>query len=220
MLALKNRVALNSFTVLKCFLSSRIFEQLALALKFLSVLDIIFTFRIFEQFVPALKNRVCPDIFYCIEIFFIFQDFWAICACPKNRMCTEFTVLKIHFLSLRIFSKLGLAWKTERALNSLYSIYIFYHWKFWTTCDGPGTQSLPWIFYCNQIFFILQDIWATCACPENRVCPDFFQARGGRPPPPALYATGYEWSIMKRSVLNGHRKSYAFKETHNGKRNV
>jgi len=74
-LALKNRVALNSFTVLKCFLSSRIFEQLALALKFLSVLDIIFTFRIFEQFVPALKNRVCPDIFYCIEIFFIFQDF-------------------------------------------------------------------------------------------------------------------------------------------------
>jgi len=32
-LALKNRVALKIFTVLKCFLSFRNFEQLALALK-------------------------------------------------------------------------------------------------------------------------------------------------------------------------------------------
>jgi len=80
-LALKNRVALNSFTVLKCFYLQGFLSNLRLpwktefALKFFTVLDIIFTFRNFEQLVPALKNRVCPDIFYCIEIFFIFQDF-------------------------------------------------------------------------------------------------------------------------------------------------
>jgi len=28
------------------------------------------------------------------------------------------------------------------------------------------------------VFFIIQDFWATTACPENRVCPKIFQARG------------------------------------------
>jgi len=44
-LALKNRVALEFFAVLKYILS----------------------FRIFEQLVLALKNRVCPEVFHCIE---------------------------------------------------------------------------------------------------------------------------------------------------------
>ena len=49
-LALKNRVALQVFTVLNmCFLSFRIFEQLALALK---------------------KKQSCPEIFHCIEYTF------------------------------------------------------------------------------------------------------------------------------------------------------
>ena len=82
-------------------------------------------------------------------------------------------------------SNLRLPWKIECALNSLYWIYTFYHSKFWTTCDCPGTQSFPWIFHCNEILFTFQDFWATCARPENRVCPDFFQTRGGgRPPDP------------------------------------
>jgi len=51
-LALKNRVALNFFTVLKYFLSFMIFEQLALAMK-----------------------TVCPEIFHCIEFTFYIQDF-------------------------------------------------------------------------------------------------------------------------------------------------
>ena len=53
-LALKNKVALNFFTVLKYFLSFRILEQLAL----------------------ALKNRVCPEIFHGVEyIFYHSEDF-------------------------------------------------------------------------------------------------------------------------------------------------
>jgi len=67
---------------MKCFLSFRIFEQLALALKnkvapkSFTVWNVLFTFRIFEQLALALKNRVCPGIFHCIEyVFFIIQDF-------------------------------------------------------------------------------------------------------------------------------------------------
>jgi len=55
-----------------------------------TVLNIVFTFRIFEQLVLSLKNRVCP----------------------------EFTVLNIYFLSFRILNNLRMPWK----------------------------QSLPWIF--------------------------------------------------------------------------
>jgi len=54
-LALKNRVSLKLFAVLKYFLSFTTFEN-------------------FEKLALALKNRVCSEIFYCIEIFFIFQD--------------------------------------------------------------------------------------------------------------------------------------------------
>ena len=54
----------------------------------------------------------------------------------------------------------------------------------------PWKQSLPWIKCIEYAFFIIQDFWTTCACPENRVCPENFQDRGGgRPPrPPASYA--------------------------------
>jgi len=49
----------------------------------------LFTFRIFEQLALALKNRVCP----------------------------QFTVLNMYFLSFRIFEQLALALKTEVALK-------------------------------------------------------------------------------------------------------
>ena len=63
-LALKNRVALKFFTVLKYFLPFT---------GFLS------------NFALALKNRVCPEIFHCIEYAFHIQDFWTTCACPEKQ---------------------------------------------------------------------------------------------------------------------------------------
>jgi len=119
----KKRAALNLFTALKYFLSFRIFEQHALALKtefalkFFTVLNIFFTIhRIFEQFVLALKNRACP----------------------------EFTVLNIYFLSFRILNYLRLPWKTECALN--FSLYwnTFYLSGFLSNLCLPWKQSLPW----------------------------------------------------------------------------
>jgi len=61
------------------FLSFRIFEQLALALKnrvaqkFFAVWNILFTFRNFEQLALALKNRGWPEIFRCIEYIFYYS---------------------------------------------------------------------------------------------------------------------------------------------------
>jgi len=104
-LALKNRVALKLFTVLKYFLSFRTFEQLALALKtefvmkFFTVFNILFTFRMFEQLLLALKNRVCP----------------------------EFTVVNMYFLSFRILNNLRLPWKTELALKMFTVLNIVSH---------------------------------------------------------------------------------------------
>jgi len=75
--ALKNRVALEFFTVLEYILSFRIIEQLTLALKnrvalkFFTALNIRFTFRKFEQLALVLKNS-CPGIFHCIDIEYTF----------------------------------------------------------------------------------------------------------------------------------------------------
>jgi len=70
--ALKNRVCPENFQCIE----TRIFEELALALKtefslkFFAVLNIVFTFRIFEQLVLCLKNRVCPE-FIVLNIYFL-----------------------------------------------------------------------------------------------------------------------------------------------------
>jgi len=63
-LALKNRFALEFFTVLNIGFTFRTFEKLALALKsrvcpkFFTVLNIRFTFKIFEQLALALKAEL------------------------------------------------------------------------------------------------------------------------------------------------------------------
>ena len=124
--------------------------------------------------------------------FFTIQDFWATCACPESRVCPEFTVLNIYFLSNQDF------WATcacpeKHELPWCFSL----HWnilsfRILSTLSLPWKQRLPWIHCIEYILFIIQDFWATCACPENRVCTEIFQDRGGgRPPrPPASYAYG------------------------------
>jgi len=68
----------------------------------------------------------------------------------------------MYFLSFRIFEQLALAQKNRFALE---------------------------FFTVLKYFFIIQDFWATSACPENRVCHEIFQTRGGgrpRSPTPRL----------------------------------
>jgi len=165
------------------FYHSRFFSNLRLPLK---------------QSLPWIHRIAC--------VFFIIQDFWATCTCPeKHELPGYFSTVLKYFYHSGFFSNLGLPWKTRVALNSLYWMYIFYHSRFlsnlrlpWKTrvvlifftvlkyfCHSgflsnlrlPWKHSLPWIHCIEYIVFIIQDFWATSACPE------IFEDRG-RPPLP------------------------------------
>jgi len=75
----------------------------------------------------------------------------------KNRVCPEFTVFNMYF----------------------------YHSEFSTSCACLEKQNLPWNFSLYWNIFIFQNFWATWACPENRVCPEFFKP-WGRPRTPLV----------------------------------
>jgi len=100
----KTEFALEFFTVLNMyFLSFRIFEQLALALKNscpeFTVLKYASAFRIFEQLALTLKNGVVLKIFGVLNILFTFKIFWASCACPEKQSCPGiFHCIEICFI--------------------------------------------------------------------------------------------------------------------------
>jgi len=50
------------------------------------------SFRIFEQLALALKNMRCPDIFHCIEIFLSFRIFEQLALALK----TEFALNSLY----------------------------------------------------------------------------------------------------------------------------
>jgi len=101
-------------------------------MKFFAVFNILFTFRMFEQLLLTLKNRVCPENFHCTEIrifeelalalktkfflkfftvlniVFTSRIFEQLVLALKNRVCPEFTVLNMYFLSFRILNNLRL----------------------------------------------------------------------------------------------------------------
>ena len=154
-LALKNRVALEFFTVFHMclyhsgFLSdSRLPWKTEFALKLFTVLNILFTFRSFEQLTLALKKRGCP----------------------------EFTVLNMYCLLFRIFGQLALALKKQSCPGIFHCIEyaVFIIQDFWATCGFREKQSCPGFFYCIEIFFIIQDFEQLCACPEKQSSPWIF----------------------------------------------
>jgi len=148
--------------------------------------NIFFIIQDFWATCACSEKQSCPENFHCISIFLSFRIFEQLALAVKT--CLEFTVLNICFLSIRIFEQLALYLKIEGALNSLYWIwtYIFYHSVFLSNLRLPWKFSLylnifyhsgflsnlrlPWIHCIEYIFFIIQYFWATCACPENRVC--------------------------------------------------
>ena len=48
------------------------------------------SFRIFEQLALALKNTSCPDIFHCIEIFLSFRIFEKLALALKTEFALKF----------------------------------------------------------------------------------------------------------------------------------
>ena len=156
-------------------------------------------------FTLSWKTEFAVKLSTVFNIFFAIRDFWATCACLENRVCSEFTVLNIHFLSFRIFEQLALAlkqdlhwilcieyivfyhsgflrnlrlpWKTRVALISCTVLNYFYHLVFLSNLRLSWKQSLSWIHCIEYISFVIEDFWATCSCPET------FQAVGAAAPP-------------------------------------
>jgi len=142
----KTEFALKFFIALKFFYLSGFLSNLRLPWKqslhwkfSLYGVNIFFTFRIFEQLALALKYRVRPEFtllkihfylsgflnnlhlpwkqslpwFHCIEfVLFIIQNFEQLALALKNE---NFSVLK-YFSPCTIFERLALALKTEFAL--------------------------------------------------------------------------------------------------------
>ena len=146
-------------------------------------------FRIFEQHPLVLKTEFALEFFTVLNILFTFRLFEQLTLALKNRGCPEFTVLNVYFLLFWILEQLALALKNRGCLGILHSI---------------------------EIYFIIQEFWATCACPENRVFPEIFQSRGGGPPlSPASYTYGNSNHIFndrsKHNPLSGYKAHYLYR---------
>ena len=135
---------------------------------------------------------------HCIEKFFIVQHFWTICTCLEKQ---------------------NFPWKF-----SLYWLYTFYIQDLWATCACPEKQSVPWIHLLNayflsfrifeqfalalknrvfpenfhwiEIFFVIQEFWATCTCPKTEFDLKIFKPGGGSTPASYAYGIEYENTIF------------------------
>ena len=122
------------------------------------------SFRIFEQLALALKNRVCPEIFHSIEYTFYIQDFWATCVCPKNQSCPEnFHCIEIFFIIQDFWATCAsakasqrFAWKCNFQTYTLASLCCLFlgTWK-------PTLQQSQLHFCTKQIMAVLWSL--TCA---------------------------------------------------------
>ena len=81
----------------------------------------------------------------------------------------------VYLLNTLYWNFFTLVWKIEFALKFSTVLNIFFSIQdFWATCACPEKQSVPWIHCIEYIFFIIQDFRATCACPEKQSCPEIF----------------------------------------------
>ena len=137
------------------FLSNLRLPWKTVALEIFTVLNILFTFL--SNLHLPWKTEVALKFFPVFKYILSFRIFEQLVLPLKTRVSPEFfTVLNMYFLSFRIFEQLALALKNRVALE---------------------------FFTALKYFFIIQDFSAANACPENRVWPEIFQTRGGRPPP-------------------------------------
>jgi len=79
----------------------------------------------------------------------------------------EYIALKT-FSPFSIFEQLALALKNRVFPEILHCIgyILFIIQDFWATCACPDKQIWSEIIHCIEISFIIQDFWATYVCPE------------------------------------------------------
>ena len=211
----KQRVPWNFSLYWMYFLHSGVLSNLhALALKNRGCPDIFhcmeYTFYIQEFWATCMrlpwKTEGALIFFIVFNMYFLsIRIFEQLALALKNRVAQKFFAVWNILLHSEFLNNLLLPWKTEGALNLLYCMYIFYYSEFLSNLRLPWKTELHWNFHCTEIYFIIQDFWATCACPE------IFQARGDARPP-ASYAYVHVhgcWSLLL-TVWHGRRSWFCF----------
>ena len=125
----------------------------------------------------ALKTEFPLKFFTVLNIFFTIQDFWATLCLPwKIGLPWNFSLYWIYFLHSGILSNLhALPLKNRGCPEFSVLIIYFYHLGFLSNLRFPWKTGLPWNFSLYWNIFIIQDFWATCACPEKQSCPEMFR---------------------------------------------
>ena len=200
----KQRVPCNFSLYGIYFLHSGVLSNMhALALIFFTVLNMLFlSFRIFEQLALALKNRVAQKVFAVWNILFTFRIFEQLALALKNRGCPEFTILNVFFLLFRIFEQLTLALKNRKCPEIFRCIeYIFYYSEFLSNLRLPWKTELPWNFSLYWNTFYDSGFLRNLRLPWKQSLPWKFLSPGGAAAPhrlPASYAYAgkgcYIWS--------------------------
>jgi len=109
------------------------------------------------------KTECALNSLYWIYIF-NHSEFRTTCACPgKQSLPWNFSLHWNICYLLGFLRNLRLPWKQSLSWNfTLYLIYFLHL--------GCLSRICPDIFHCIKYSFYIQDVWATCVCPENRVC--------------------------------------------------
>jgi len=105
----------------------------------------------------------------------------------KNRVCPEFTVLNIYFLSFRIFEQLALARKKQSVpwIHCIEHIFLSFRIFEQLTLALKNRVALK-IFTAFKYFLSFRNFEQLALALKTRVCPEIFQARGAAAPPPML----------------------------------
>jgi len=130
------------------------------------------------------KTRCALNSLYWINTFY-HKDFWATYACPEKQCCLKFFTLLRCFYHSWYLSNLRLPCKQSFALKIFTVLKYFLSFRIFEQLALALKNRVALKFFTVlKMFFIIQDFWATCACPENSVCREIFQDGGAAAPAP------------------------------------
>jgi len=125
---------------------------------------------------PNCADRPQVNI-HCIENLFTVHDFWATCACPeKTKLPWNFSLYWIYFLHSGFLSNFVLALKTEFPLKIFTVLNIFFTIQdFWATLCLPWKTELPWNFSLHWIYFLHSGVLSNlhALSLKSSGCPEF-----------------------------------------------
>jgi len=167
------------------FLHSGFLSNLRLTWRTECALKVFTVWNIFFTIQDSWATCACPEK---TELPWKFSLYW-ICIfhhsgilsnvrlTSKTELPWNFSPVLEGFLSFRIFEQLALALKTGFALKMSTVLNILFTFR---SCEqfalALKKQRGPWIYRTVYVFFIIQDFWATCACPEKHSCPENFRS--------------------------------------------